>query len=152
MRAESGRSLIEIIGVLAIAGIMAASSIGMYSMIRKNQARTIAMHTMEQIVSDVKLLMEMRGSYDGLSVDYLIKSGALKTDAAPLGGPDWSIAPGTDGTFFAINLTDLSEGDCDYLAVATPQWVSAILVNGFETEPGSHCFSGGANQVSLIVK
>lgn len=152
MRAESGRSLIEIIGVMAITGVMAASSIGVYSMIRKNQARTIATHTMEQIVSDVKLLMEMRGTYEGLSVDYLIKSGALKTDAAPIGGADWSVTPSTDGTFFAINLTDLSEGDCDYFAVAIPQWASAILVNGFETEPDAHCFSGGANQVSLIVK
>jgi len=152
MRAESGRSLIEIIGVMAITGVMAASSIGVYSMIRKNQERTIATHTMEQIVSDVKLLMEMRGTYEGLSVDYLIKSGALKSDAAPIGGADWSVTPSTDGTFFAINLTDLSEGDCDYFAVAIPQWASAILVNGYETEPADHCFSGGANQVSLIVK
>lgn len=152
MRAESGRSLIEIIGVLAITGVMAVSSIGIYSMIRKNQTRTIASHKMEQIASDVKLLMEMRGSYEGISVDYLIKSGALKTDAAPIGGDDWSVTASSDGTFFAINLTNLSESDCDYFAVAIPQWASAILINGYETEPESHCFAGGANQVSLIVK
>lgn len=152
MRTESGRSLIEIIGVMAITGVMAASSISVYSMIRRNQQRTIASHKMEQIVSDVKLLMEMRGSYDGISVDYLIKSGALKTDTAPLGGQNWSITASTDGTFFAINLTELTEGDCDYLVTATPQWASGILVNGVETEPESHCFSTGTNQVSLIVK
>lgn len=152
MRTESGRSLIEIIGVMAIAGVMAASSIGVYSMIRKNQTRTIAAHKMEQIATDVKLLMEMRGTYDGLSVDYLIKSGALKSDAAPIGGDDWSVTASTDGAFFAINLTNLSESDCDYFAVAVPQWASAILVNGYETEPDAHCFAGGENQISLIVK
>lgn len=152
MRAESGRSLIEVIGVLAITGVMAVSSIGVYSMIRTNQTRTIATHKMEQIASDVKLLMEMRGTYEGVSVEYLIKSGALKSDVAPIGGNDWSVTPSTDGSFFAINLTNLSEGDCDYFAIAIPKWASAILVNGYETEPDSHCFSGGANQVSLIVK
>ena len=152
MRTESGRSLIEIIGVMAITGVMAASSIGVYSMIRKNQTRTIAAHKMEQIATDVKLLMEMRGTYEGVSVDYLIKSGALKSDAAPIGGADWSVTASTDGAFFAINLTNLSESDCDYFAVAMPKWASAILVNGYETEPESRCFAGGENQVSLIVK
>lgn len=152
MRAESGRSLIEIIGVMAITGVMAASSIGVYSMIRKNQTRTIAAHKMEQIATDVKLLMEMRGTYEGVSVDYLIKAGALKSDAAPIGGDTWSVTASADGTFFAINLTELGEGDCDYFATAVPQWASAILVNGYETEPESHCFAGGENQVSLIVK
>lgn len=152
MRAESGRSLIEIIGVLAITGVMMASSIGVYSMLRKNQTRTIAMHKMEQIATDVKLLMEMRGTYEGVSVDYLIKAGALKSDAAPIGNQDWSVTASADGASFAINLTGLSEGDCDYLAVSAPQWASAILVNGFETEPDAHCFAGGENQVSLIVK
>lgn len=152
MRAESGRSLIEVIGVMAITSVMVASSIGVYSMIRKTQTRTIAAHKMEQIATDVKLLMEMRGTYEGVSVDYLIKAGALKSDAAPIGGTDWSVTASTDGAFFAINLVNLSEGDCDYFAVAVPQWASAILVNGYETEPELHCFAGGENQVSLIVK
>lgn len=152
MRTESGRSLIEVIGVLAIAGVMAVASISVYSMIRHNQAHTIAAAQLEQIVSNTKLLMGMRGTYDGVSVDYLIKSGALKSDAAPIGGDNWSIESSTAGDFFVINLTDLSEGDCAYFATAVPAWASSILVNGYETEPASHCFSGGANQVSLIAQ
>ena len=42
MKTESGRSLIEVIGVLAIAAVMTAASIAMYNTIRKNQAHTIA--------------------------------------------------------------------------------------------------------------
>lgn len=152
MRTESGRSLIEVIGVLAIAGVMATASIGVYSMIRRGQAHTIAAAQLEQIVSNTKLLMGMRGTYDGVSVDYLIKSGALKSDAAPIGGDNWSIESSMNGDFFVINLTDLSEGDCAYFATAVPTWASSILVNGYETEPSSHCFSGGANQVSLIAQ
>ena len=36
---ERGASMIEIIGVLAVAGLMSAAAIGMYNVIRNNQAR-----------------------------------------------------------------------------------------------------------------
>ena len=77
MKQESGRSLIEVIGVLAITGLMTVSAMGIYRTIRANQVRTIAGEELEQIASNTKLLMEMAGSYEGISVDYLIKAGAL---------------------------------------------------------------------------
>ncbi len=152
MKHESGRSLIEVIGVLAIAGIMTAAAIAMYSVIRNNQTRKIASAQMEQMVSDAKLLMEMRGDYTGISVDYLIKAGALKSDAAPIGTNDWSIVATTNGAGFAINLTGLTKGECDYFTTAIPTWAAAILVNGFETDLGSQCFSSATNQISFIVQ
>ena len=42
MKQESGASLIEIIGVLAIAGLMGGAAIAMYNVIRNNQVRKIA--------------------------------------------------------------------------------------------------------------
>ena len=39
---ERGASMIEIIGVLAIAGVMSAAAIAMYQVIRNNQTRKIA--------------------------------------------------------------------------------------------------------------
>ena len=73
MQHESGRSLIEVIGIMAIGAITMLSTVGLYNMIRHNQARTIASSELQQIARDVKLLMEMRGDYTGVSVDYLIK-------------------------------------------------------------------------------
>ena len=35
MKQESGRSLIEVIGVMAIAGLMTVSALGVYNMLRK---------------------------------------------------------------------------------------------------------------------
>ena len=64
MKQESGRSLIEVIGVMAIAGLMTVSALGVYNMLRKNQARTIADAELEQIAQDTKMLLEMRGSYE----------------------------------------------------------------------------------------
>lgn len=152
MRMESGRSLIEVIGVLAIAGVMAAATIGTYAMLRGNQARVIAAAELEQIAQDIKMLMEMRGTYEGLSIDYLIKAGALKSDAAPIGGSGWSIVPSIDGVTYSINLVDLSSGDCEYFAMQIPKWATDVTVNGFSYDGTSQCFESNINNVSFIVE
>lgn len=152
MTQESGRSLIEIIGVMAIAGAMTVGAVKMYNVIRNNQMRTIAAAELKQIAADTKTLMGLRGTYDGVSVDYLIKSGALKNERAPIGGDAWSVTSGTDGATFSINLVGLTSGECDYFTTATPTWAKSIRVNGFETEPGSHCFSSATNEISFIVE
>lgn len=152
MKQESGRSLIEVMGVLAIAAIMTASAMGVYSIIRRNQMRQIATAQLNQIAKDTKLLLEMRGDYTGVSVDYLIKAGALKNATAPIGGDNWSVNATTDGTAFSINLVDLSEGECNYFTTIKTNWATAILVNGYETDAASHCFSSKTNQISFIVQ
>ncbi|MBD5391826.1 hypothetical protein HDR66_03400 [bacterium] len=152
MRDEYGRSLIEVIGIMAISAITMLSTIGMYNMIRHNQMRTIASSQMQQIARDVKLLMEMRGDYTGVSVDYLIKSGALKSDRAPLGGP-WSITASADGKTFSINLSELSVGECDYFITATPTWATQVIVNNVPAgDTADNCFSSKTNQISFIVQ
>lgn len=154
MHEESGRSLIEIIGIMAIGAIMTVSAVSLYAMIRGNQTRSIASAEMQQIVRDTHLLMEMRGDYTGISVDYLIKAGALKSDRAPIGG-DWTITSEEGGKKFAINLTELSVGECDYFITAVPTWAAAVRVNGLPLDTSSDadiCFSTRTNQVSFIVE
>ena len=72
MKYESGRSLIEIIGVLAITAVMTAAAVGIYNSIRHNQKNTIAAAELRELAKNTKLLMEMRGDYTGVSVDYLV--------------------------------------------------------------------------------
>lgn len=152
MKHESGRSLIEVIGVLAIAGIMTAAALGTYKMVRNNQARHIANSTLSDIAKNTKLLLEMRGDYTGVSVDYLVKSGAIKTPAAPIGGNDWSVTASADGKSFSINLVELTRGECEYFVTATPVWTTSMLVNGYESDPDTRCLSSSANQISFIVE
>lgn len=152
MRQEQGRSLIEMLGVFAIAGAMAVSAISIYNVIRNNQTRKIASVEIEQIASNTKLLLQLRGDYTGVSVDYLVKAGALKNNTAPIGGSGWSVTAENGGAEFAINLTDLSKGECEYFTIAVPDWAKSIKVNGFETDIASQCFSSRTNQVSFIVE
>lgn len=153
MKQEYGRSLIEIVGVIAIGTVMTATAIGMYRMMRDNNARTIADSQLEQIAGDVKMLLEMRGDYSGVSVDYLIKAGALKSDKSPLGGDQWSVVASADGESFSINLTELTQGECAYFSTAIPKWATSIVVNGFEVRDNSdRCFSTPTNQISFIIE
>ncbi len=152
MRTESGRSLIEVVGVLAIAALMGAATIGTYNMLRSNQAHTIAAADLEQIAQDIQLLMGMRGTYEGLSIEYLIKAGALKSDAAPIGGATWSIVPSIDGLSYSINLVDLTNSDCEYFAVQIPKWATSMVVNGFTFDGTSQCFGSDTNNISFIVE
>lgn len=150
---EHGASMIEIIGVLAIAGLMSAAAIGMYNVIRGNQTRKIASVEMEQIVKNTELLMGMRGDYTGLSVDYLVSAGALQNANAPIGGDGWSVAAINNGAGFAINLVDLSEGECQFFTTTPPKWATRILVNNVElTTTTVNCFSTDTNQISFIVE
>jgi Tfp pilus assembly protein PilE len=152
MKSESGRSLIEMLGVLAIGAVMTAAAYGTYNMLRTHQIRNLALSTMEQIARNTKLLMEMRGDYTGVSVDYLIKSGALVEDKAPIGGPEWSVTHGFNGETFSINLTNLTHSDCVYFATTKIKWAKAVSVNGLESAGAETCISAPRNLISIIVE
>lgn len=151
MKYESGRSLIEIIGVLAITAVMTAAAVGIYNSIRHNQKNTIAAAELRELAKNTKLLMEMRGDYTGVSVDYLVKAGALMSDKAPI-GKTWSVNVGTDVTSFSIDLVGLSRGECEFFATALPNWASDMFVNGYRLDNAVACFGGTDNNISFIVR
>lgn len=150
MKYEYGRSLIEIIGVLAITAVMTASAVGIYNSIRHNQKNTIASAELREVAKNTKLLMEMRGDYTGISVDYLIKTGALKSDKAPV-GKKWAVNVGLDVTSFVIELYGLTHGECEYFATALPNWATDMSVNGHSIQDSAHCFASSENNISFIV-
>ena len=53
MKQESGRSLIEIVGVLAIGAIMSVAVVRMYGQIHASQTRNIVSGELEQLVKNV---------------------------------------------------------------------------------------------------
>lgn len=152
MKSESGRSLIEIIGVLAIGAVMLTAAVKMYGQIRTTQTRAIATSELEQIAKNVKLLTGARGSYAGVSVDYLTKAGALSSARAPIGNDDWSVAPSYDGKTFMINLFGLSSGECEYFATKKMPWATSVLINGYETTGAPNCFSTSTNQITFTIE
>ena len=152
MKSEYGRSLIEMLGVLAIGGVMTVAAYGTYNMLRTNQLRNFAVSEMEQIARNTKILLENRGNYSGISVDYLIKAGAITETDAPIGGNDWSITSGFDGKTFSINLTGLNHSDCVYFATKKIKWAKSVSVNKLENGGPEACLSLSTNFISINVE
>ena len=151
MREQSGRSLIEIIGVLAIGAIMVSAAFAMYRSASMRQKRLIASETLNDIASKTKTLLEYSG-YQPVSVAYLIETGALNNDKAPMGDADWSVTPSIDGTEFSINLVGLSFEDCAYFTTKKFNWATKVTVNGYESTHGSFCLKTGDNKISFFAK
>jgi hypothetical protein len=151
MREQSGRSLIEIISVLAIGGFMIAASYGIYNSINAKQKRMIASEEIKDIVTKTQTLLQYSG-YQNVSVDFLIESGALKDDRAPIGGSDWSVTSNFDGSEFYVNLVDLTFDECAYFTTKKFDWVVNIKVNGFESSDSSLCMKTGENTISFVAQ
>jgi len=152
MKSESGRSLIEMLGVLAVGAVMTAAAYGTYNMLRTKQIRNMAVSELEQIARNTKILLEARADYSGVSVDYLIKAGAITSDAAPIGGDDWFVDANLDGKGFSINLTNLSHSDCVYFATKKLNWAKSVSVNKIEDSGSESCLSAPRNLISIIVE
>ncbi len=152
MKSERGATLVEVMGVLAIGGVMAAAAISTYTIMHNNQVRKIAASQLSQVVDDTKMLLEMRGDYTGLSIDYLIRAGALKSEKPPI-GTAWEIAPTFDGAGFTIKLDGLTHGECEYFVVTNNSWATSVTVNGFDVTDGtSQCFTSQVNQITFNVE
>lgn len=151
MTEQSGRSLIEVLGVLAIGAIITAAAVGMYSQIRGSARRQFAITQMSDVARDAKLLMGARGDYSGISVEYLVQMGALQNGATPIGDA-WEITATDDGAAFAINLTGLTSGECAYFETVSAPFAQTVQINGYDVADTSHCFSTATNRVSFIVK
>ena len=151
MREQSGRSLIEIIGVLAIGAIMISATYSVYHSTNEKQKRFVATETLKDIAQKTKTLLEYTG-YTPVSVNYLIESGALNNDKSPLGGNDWSITSNVDGTEFSINLTQLSFDECAYFTTKKIDWVTKITVNGYDSSDSAYCLKSGDNRISFFAQ
>jgi len=151
MKEQSGRSLIEIIGVLAIGAVMISAAFTMYRSANQRQKRLIASEMLNDIASKTKTLLEYSG-YQPISVDYLIEAGAINNNKAPMGASDWSVTSSIDGTEFSINLVGLSFDDCAYFTTKKFNWATKVMVNGYEYTHGSFCLKTGDNKISFFAK
>ena len=151
MREQSGRSLIEIIGVLAIGAIMMSATYGIYHSTNEKQKRLIASETLKDIAQKTKTLLEYSG-YEPVSVDYLIESDVIKDNRAPMGGDGWSVTSNFEGTEFSINLVDLSYSECAYFAIKKFDWTTHISVTGYDSTDASYCMKSGENIISFFAQ
>jgi Tfp pilus assembly protein PilE len=147
---ESGRSLIEMLGVLAIGGLIALGAMEMYRTTRARQTRMIAEQELKGLAENAKILYSGRRNYSGIGKNYLIKSGILKTDR--IAGQDFRISAPEDGKSFSIIFDNMDMGDCAYFATKKYDWAAGVVVNGFSENPASLCAETAPNKLEFIIK
>ncbi len=151
MREQHGRSLIEIVGVLAIGAVMVAATYNMYHSTNEKQKRLIASEELKDIAQKTHILLNLSG-YTNVSVDYLIEAGVIKDNRAPAGGKGWSVTSNFEGDAFSINLVDLSFEECAYFTTKKFDWVEYLVINGYDSADSSYCMKTADNIISFFVK
>jgi Tfp pilus assembly protein PilE len=150
MKSQSGRSLIEMLGVLALGGIIAFGAIKMYQTARLRQQRFVAEQELKELAENAKIIYSGRKNYAGISKSYLVKTGALKTEQ--IGGRDFRVQSGGDGRTFSIIFDNLDIGDCAYFATRKYDWSDGVAVNGFSESPATLCAETAPNKVEFIAR
>ncbi|MDR0967209.1 MAG: type II secretion system GspH family protein [Rickettsiales bacterium] len=150
---QSGRSLIEMLGVLAIAGIMTAGAIVLYNSVRTRQARIVAQEQLKETAENARTLFAAKRDYTGISTQYLIDAGAIKNDKSPLPNVEFSVVVNpTDASGFVMLLDGVGFDDCAWLATIKLDWARNVSVNGFSESAATYCKKLETNQIEIWVE
>ena len=123
MKYESGRSMIEMLGVLAIMGVITVGAIGMISTAMRTQKRNTVNEEVLQIVTGVRQLL---GEYDDFSgINNATIFGAIGISPKNTYGGTYELAVDpSNARQFIVSITGLSETDCEYFA--TKAWSDSV--------------------------
>ncbi|MBO7509244.1 MAG: type II secretion system protein [Alphaproteobacteria bacterium] len=135
MKNESGRSMIEMLGVLAIMGVITVGAIGMISTAMRTQKRNAVNEEVLQIVTGVRQLL---GEYDDFShINNTTIFGAIGMSPKNTygGGYELAVDP-SNSRQFIVSITGLSNTDCEYFV--TKAWSDSV---GYQKSDGKQ---GGA--------
>ena len=150
MKQESGRSMIEMMGVLAIMGVITVAAIAGINSAMNMQKRNTVNDEVLQMVAQVR---QTFSEYDDFSnINNATIFGAIgMSNQNPYGGAyEISVNP-SNSRQFVISITGLSKSDCEYFV--TKGWDGSV---GYEmsgrTQSGASgdCTSSGDQNVVQI--
>lgn len=149
---ESGRSMIEMLGVLAIIGVLSIGGIAGYSKAMGKHRVNKTIDQITQIVSSTRSLFYGHKSYAALNAD-LVKKGLLFPDELgtgtgtnPFGGDVTISSTGSKNKAFSIEYTQIPEEAC--IDLITQDWGSGARSGFVSIEVGNSTFT--SSPVSLI--
>ena len=123
---QSGRSMIETLGVLAIVGVLSAGGIAGYSMAME-QHKTNALKEKVYLAATRVRAVYKNGNYSGINNDTLISSGKLSESDLinPFGG-NLLVTPDSKINMFWIRANNVSEGAC--VDMLTTDWGNTGII------------------------
>ncbi len=150
MRQESGRSMIEMVGVLAIMGMLTAGAFVLISLGINRQKQARVMDDVVTIVSGVRGLL---GDYDDFSnIDNsTIFSAMSVSNKNPYGGTYELAVNPSNSRQFVVSINGLNKSDCE--ALVTKAWTDSVgylSSNHKESGATGNCVDSNANVVSIV--
>lgn len=151
---ESGRSMIEMLGVLAIMGVITVGAIAMISAAMRSQKRTTVQDEVAQIVTGVRGLL---GQYDDFSgIDNSIIFAAIGVSPKnPYNGDYRLDVDPSNPRQFVLTIGGLNRSDCQYFK--TKAWGDSVgfqmsdgRIGGAEADPANCDAPDGRNSVRII--
>lgn len=142
--------MIEMLGVLAIMGVITVGAIGMISTAMRTQKRSAVNDDVIQIVTGVRQLL---GEFDDYShINNATIFGAIGMNAKnPYGGTyELNVAPANSRQFI-VSINGLSESDCKYFV--TKAWSDSIgyqMSNGADGGATGSCTDGNGRNTVYI--
>lgn len=142
MRQESGRSMIEMLGVLAIMGVITAGAIGMISYAMRMQRQSSVNDQVYQIVLGVRQLL---GEYDDFTKidNSTIFTALAMSSKNPYGGHYTVGVNPSNRNQFIVTIDGLSASECK--ALVTKAWTDSV-----DGATGNCVSMGKDNSVSIV--
>jgi len=150
MKQESGRSMIEMIGVLAIMMALTATAVATYNYAMNMQKRSTVNENVSNIATGVRELL--KGYDDFSNIDNATIFAAMSmSNKNPYGGT-YELAVNPSNTRqFIVRINGLSKSDCE--ALITKAWTDSVgYISSGHKESGAtgNCIEGNSNVVSII--
>ena len=150
MRQESGRSMVEMIGVLAIMGALTAVAIGFYNSAMNMQKRSAVKETVSNIVAGVRDLLKGYDDFSGIDNSTIFAAISV-SNKNPYGGTYELAVDPANPRQFVVSITGLSKPVC--VALTTMGWEESVgYISSDHREGGAtgNCIDGNTNVVSII--
>ena len=149
MRQESGRSMIEMIGVLAIMGALTATAVLTYNYAKGMQKRSTVNEHVSNIVTGVRELLKGYDDFSNIDNSTIFAAMSM-SNKNPYGGTYELAVDPSNTRQFIVHINGLSKSDCE--ALTTRAWtdsVGYISSNHKESGATGNCIEGNTNVVSI---
>ena len=150
---QSGRSMVEMLGVLAIIGVLSAGGLAGYSKAMFKHKLNSTMDQLTMLVTNIRTMYGTQENYAGLSVKSafdlgIISASSYTSSSSTMVNPfkgTVTLAPayakaGVDNSGFTITYTGLPKEAC--IALATADWGtgagSGFITTYANSKPGSN--------------
>ncbi len=140
---EQGRSMIEMLGVLAIVGVLSVGGIAGYSKAMNKFKTNKVIEQVNMISTNIRTLYSSQKSYDGLTNELAIKTGLIPGEMYDAGSASTSVINNAFGGSVVVEPNDyMATGDNQAFVIAIDKVPQASCVSIATTEWGGDAGSG----------